>query len=88
MRLQVFAIIFMSFWMGIVGLISITILIVGLSQIEQVFKQGFSPVILIPFGMFIFGYGIMTIGFKSESKNSKRFLASLFNGQEETEHKT
>jgi hypothetical protein len=42
----------------------------------------FSPVILIPFGMFAFGCLLTSLAFKGESKNSKDFLAQLFEGQE------
>ena len=82
MRPHIFVLIFMSFWLGIVGLICLALLATAIAQFRQVLKRGFSPIILIPFGMFIFGCGLITIGFKSESKNSKEFLATLFEAHE------
>jgi hypothetical protein len=82
MRPATFVLVFMSVWLGVVGLVSIVILFVGLFQIRQILQSGFSPMLLIPFAMFIFGCLLTSFGFKAESKKSKEFLATLLNGQE------
>ncbi len=82
MRPMIFVLIFISLWLGIVGLFCLGIVLTALFQIRQILENGFSPIILIPFGMFLFGYLLTTLGFKAESKNSKEFLARLLDGDE------
>ena len=82
MRPHIFTLVFMSFWLGIVGLVCLAFLAFGIAQFRQVLKRGFSPMNLIPFGMFIFGFGLITVSFKTESRNSKEFLATLFEAHE------
>jgi hypothetical protein len=82
MHPAIFVLILLSVWLGIVGIICLWIILAGLIQIKQVFQSGFSPVILIPIGMFVFGCLLTSLAFKGESKNSKDFLAQLFEGQE------
>jgi hypothetical protein len=82
MRPVTFVLIFISLWLGIVGLACLGIILVGLIQFKQVLQNGFSPMILIPFGMFLFGCLLITLAFKAESKKSKKFLEQLFEGQE------
>lgn len=82
MRPVTFVLIFISLWLGIVGLVCLGILLIGLIQFKQVLQNGFSPMILIPFGMFLFGCLLITLAFKAESKKSKKFLQQLFEGQE------
>ena len=77
MRPIIFVLIFISFWLGIVGLVCIGMLLAGLFQIKQILQNGFSPMILIPFVMFAFGCLLTHFAFKEESKNSKEFLARL-----------
>jgi hypothetical protein len=79
-----FVIAFMSVWLGAIGLICLGILMAGLSQLPQLFREGFSPVLLVPFGMFTFGYLLSTFAFKTEAQKSKAFLAQLLEGQETT----
>lgn len=43
----------------------------------------FEPMTLIPFGMLLFGYALVTGGFKYESRKSKKYLAELFEGDPE-----
>lgn len=81
MRPVIFVLIFMSIWLGGVGLFCIGVLIAGIIKIKEILQHGFSPMILIPFGMFIFGYGLAIVGFKFESSDSKKFLATLFEAQ-------
>ena len=77
MRPVIVALIFISFWLGIVGLVCIGILLLGLLQFRQILQNGFSPMLFIPFGMFVFGCLLTHFGFRGESKNSKEFLARL-----------
>ncbi|ACU59576.1 hypothetical protein [Chitinophaga pinensis] len=77
-----FVLIFMSFWLGTVGLACLGILLTGLSQLPLLFSEGFSPFVLIPFVMFVFGCLLCTLAFKTEAKKSKAFLEQLLEGQE------
>jgi hypothetical protein len=80
MRPAIFVMIFISFWLGIIGIVCLCMLWAGIRQIDQISMDGFSPVVLIPFGMFMFGYLLTIFGFKVEAKKSKAFLASLLKG--------
>jgi len=82
MKPVLLVIIFMSFWLGVVGLVCIGMLIAGIFQIKQILHDGFSPMMLIPFAMFTFGYSLLYFAFKAESKKSREFLAALLNGHE------
>ena len=82
MKPATIVLVFVSFLLGISGLVSISMLLFALPQISQIMKTGFSPLFLIPFIMFIVVCFLTYIGFKPESKKSKEFLATLFNGQE------
>lgn len=75
-----FIIVFMAFWLGLTGLVCIGILLNGILQFRQILQNGFSPALIIPFIMFAFGSGIVLYGFKSESNQSKEFLADLLKG--------
>jgi len=74
--------IFMSIWLGIVVLVCLGTLLIGLLNIAEILRTGFSPMLLIPFGMFIFGSLLTNLAFQTESKQSKEFLATLLHGQE------
>jgi hypothetical protein len=77
MRPVIFVLVFISLWLGIVGLVCIGIILAGIFQFRQVLQNGFSPMLFIPFGMFVFGCLLAYFAFKGESKNSKEFLAKL-----------
>ena len=77
MRPVLIVLIFISFWLGIVGLACIAILLTGLLQFKEILQNGFSSATLIPFGMFAFGCLLTHFAFKTESKKSKKFLAKL-----------
>ena len=77
MRLNLFVLIFMSIWLGIVGLVSIGILFTILIGFRQIVQNGFPPMLLIPVGMFVFGSFLTYFAFKTESSKSKKFLAGL-----------
>jgi hypothetical protein len=80
MRPVIFVLVFISLWLGIVGLACIGILLAGIVQFRQVLQNGFSPMLFIPFGMFVFGCLLTYFAFKVESKSSKEFLARLLEG--------
>ena len=82
MHLVTFVLIFISLWLGVVGLVCIGILLAGILQLRLILANGFSPMLLIPLGMFIFGCALTIIPFKIESKKSKEFLTNLLDGQE------
>lgn len=82
MRPVTFVLVFISLWLGIVGLVCLGIILVGLIQFKKVLQNGFSPMILIPFAMFLFGCLLTTLAFKAESRKSKKFLHRMFEGQE------
>ncbi|HLP14497.1 MAG TPA: hypothetical protein VK177_21380 [Flavobacteriales bacterium] len=74
--------IFMFIWLGGVGLACIFITPFILSGDSASRKQGFDPMALIPFAMFVFGYLLTYLAFKFESRKSKAFLKDLLNAQE------
>ncbi|HMG81481.1 MAG TPA: hypothetical protein VK559_00465 [Ferruginibacter sp.] len=82
MRPALFTLIFIAFWLGIVGMVCIAILIIGIIKISSIHLSEISPLLLIPFGMFIFGCALSIIPFKIESKKSKEFLQLLFQAEE------
>ena len=77
MRPVTIVLIFISFWLGVVGLVCLGILLIGLLKFRQILQEGFSPMLFIPFAMFAFGCLLTHFAFKGESKNSKEFLARL-----------
>jgi hypothetical protein len=81
MKPTIFTMIFMAIWLGITGSVCIAVLVAAILTFKDIFRDGFSPVILIPYGMFIFGYLLVTLGFKFESSTSKKFLKTLFEAQ-------
>ena len=82
MRPATFVLIFISFWLAIVGLTCLAIILIGLIQFEKVWQNESSPMFLIPFAMLLFGYLLPTLAFKAESRKSKQFLEGIFEGQE------
>jgi hypothetical protein len=74
MRLHTFVFMFILFWLGTVGNISI------LSFLSMIYERKFDPDLLIPFGMFTFGFLLASIAFKFETKVAKKFLIDLLTG--------
>lgn len=74
--------IFFTFWIGIVSIVCLAIIVVAIVQFRQILESGVTPGALIPFGMLIFGILLVTIGFKSESRDSKEFLRELLEGED------
>jgi hypothetical protein len=82
MRPVVFVFVFMTFWLGAVGLVCLGTIIFVIMNFKQLLEGGLSPFALIPFGMFAFGYALLTIAYKSESKKSKAFLEQLLEAED------
>lgn len=77
MRLHLFVIIFMFIWFGGVGFGCFTVLSIAF------IKKSFDAIYLLPFGMLLFGYLLVTLGFKYESIKSKKYLSQLFEAEME-----
>jgi len=73
MRPGIIILIFLSLCLGIVGLTYLDMLLVKISGLTPPFGIQFSPMILIPFGMFIFYCLIALVLFKKECRMSKEF---------------
>ena len=82
MRPVTFVLLIMTFLLGSAGLVCIGMLLAGIINIKDILQNGVSPTFLIPFGLFLFGYGLISIGFKFESKISKEFLINLFEARQ------
>ena len=77
MSLSPFVMVFMFIWLGGVGMTCVAILIDSLSS------GNFEPMVIVPFGMLILGYVLVTAGFKYESTESKKYFAKLFEAEME-----
>jgi hypothetical protein len=75
MRMHPFVLVFCVIWFGIlsIGIFFMTLVLLTSAKFE--------PASLIPYGMFLFGYVLVTAGFRYESKKSKFFLAELFEAE-------
>ncbi|WP_240410171.1 hypothetical protein [Flavisolibacter nicotianae] len=82
MRPVVAVLIFMTFWLGAVGFVCVGIIVSGILQFRQLTIHSFSPVALIPFGMFAFGYGLLILSYRAESHKSKTYLKQLLEAEE------
>ncbi|HUC80491.1 MAG TPA: hypothetical protein VMR70_06215 [Flavisolibacter sp.] len=82
MRPAGFVVVFMCLWLGIVGIPCVGIIINTFLEFQQQPEKRFSPFSLIPFGMFAFGYALLTIAYKTESRKSKAFLKQLLEADE------
>ena len=67
--------VFLAIWMGVIGVISVLLLL------ETIPSNGFDPVLLILPVMLFFAYGMALGGFKYESKKSRQFLAELLEAE-------
>jgi len=77
MRPNMAVVVFMSFWMGIVGIVSVIMFFNILFNPEP-----FSFFFLIPFGMFLFGYLLIMGSYSIESNKAKKLLIDLFHATE------
>jgi len=74
--------IFMCFWLGIVGVICLGLLIAAIVQFKQILQHGFYPGALVPFFMFAFGLALVTFGYRVEAQEAKAFLKTLLEATE------
>lgn len=72
MKLHIFVLIFMGYWLSMTGSIGVGFLLALLSDN----RMGIAG--LMPLGMFVFGCLLCIIPFKIEAKKSKEFLYKLF----------
>lgn len=72
MQLALFVKVFLCFCLGAISLFLIFLIV------SQISNREFDRVILVPFGMFTFGYLLALFGFKYESAKSRQFLEELF----------
>ena len=72
MRLNTFVLVFICIWCGGVGIGFFAMLTYSIGT------GRFEPATLITLGMLLFGYALVTLGFKYESIKSKNFLKDLF----------
>ena len=82
MKVTPFVLIFISIWLGLVGLTCLLLVLVGIIHFIQNRITAFSPTVLIPFGMLIFGCLRTILAFKAESNKSREFLETLLDAQE------
>jgi len=74
--------IFMTVWLGIVGSVCLAVLYLIFTNFNKTVAPGLSPAAIIPFAMFIFGYGILMIGYRVESSKSRDFFKELLEAEE------
>jgi len=75
MSLHLVVYIFLSFWFGIVMLAA------AASVYSFMNSESFEPMILIPFGMLIFGYLLTILAFNFEKNKAKEMLENLFEAE-------
>ncbi len=76
MRMHVFTIVFMSLWLGVLGTL------VAFMLLTVILGKPFLPVMLVPLGMFTFGYLLMMGAFLFEHRRSLDLLKELLNATE------
>lgn len=81
MRPHGLVIAFMIFWLGGVGFFFLMMLSTFVSAAMQG-TRGNPSALLIPAGMFAFGYLLIMGGFKFESAKSKKFFCELFEAED------
>ncbi|MFT3982079.1 MAG: hypothetical protein QM687_16545 [Ferruginibacter sp.] len=83
MGLDGFVKVFIILWLSFAGLACIVTSAVLIAKPAAIFKNDFPIGMLVPFFLFIFGFLLMLLLFKYESKKSRAFLAGLFEAKEE-----
>lgn len=83
MRLVTVVLIFIVFWLGMVGFAGTGLLLAGIFKIQSDPPVNLLPYSFIPLGMFFMGVFMTSYAFKRESKKSKIFLEELLEGVEE-----
>jgi hypothetical protein len=82
MRPAIWVLVFMCFWMGVVGLVCLFMIFGAFKEWPKSNGKGFSPMVFIPFIMFLFGWTLSYFSFTYESRKAREFLATLFEGEE------
>jgi hypothetical protein len=82
MKPVLFVTIFMCIWLGFAGLVSLIVTLGALTELNRSVHTAFDPAMLIPYGMFAFGYLLFFFAFKFESGPSARFLEDLLEAKE------
>lgn len=80
LRMNWLVIVFGILWMGIVSVICISILIF------TVFSGEVESMLMMPFGMWLFGAVLFLGGFKFESVRSRKRLMDLLNAEEKSDY--
>ena len=70
MRLHGLVAAFITVWLGIAIIICLAIIFTAISNKSKLLQNGFSATLLIPFAMLIFGWLIIYLAFKFESKKA------------------
>ena len=74
MRLHLFAMVFMTVWMGLVA-----VALVGILYVFALDQGGLDGIALLaPLGMFAFGWALTTFGFWFEADKQERMLREMF----------
>lgn len=81
MNLKLFVKIFMIIWLSLVGLPSAIILIVLFRRLLFWNFENLSAFLLIPIGMFIFGYLLMLLAFRLEAISSVKTINELLEAE-------
>jgi len=82
MRPEKFVLVFMIFWLGIVGIVCLVIIGAAIIDFNRILTKGIPAPASIPFVMFLFGCLLTHFAFKLEANKSKKFLEELFEGKE------
>lgn len=75
MQLNDFVKVFVIIWMSLVS-----IAVIGMT-LAVLTSRTFHPTLLIPYGMWVFGYLLTVVAFKLEALKSKRFFATLLQAE-------
>lgn len=78
MRMNLFVMVFMGIWLSIAGLATLGSLSVVTIALLKFKPASLNAFLLIPLGMFLFGYLLMLFAFKAEAKISRKDLNRIF----------
>lgn len=81
MQLVLFVKIFIIFWLTATGIVALGVSIVILTALFQLNFNKLSFALLIPIGMFFFGYLLTLLAFKGEAKKSREELDTLLEAE-------
>lgn len=80
MRLTIYTMIFMAFWLGVVGIIALCFMFMIVANIRKADYSELFPS-FIPVIMFIAGYLMTIISFNVEKKRAKEVLQEIFEAE-------